>query len=120
MPPQAPGSLIFEPLGDSGFHRRLATAAGVSLVMFGRRSCGNCRVAESRLPSWLPGVVDHLFKIDVDISAGLTREFEVFHLPALFLFKDGQFHAALHSPLTATALATAIHVLIAAPAQEAP
>ncbi|MEW9900043.1 thioredoxin family protein [Chitinivorax sp. PXF-14] len=120
MPPQAPVRLTFEPLGDGGLHRRLAAAAGVSLVMFSRHGCGSCRVAESQLPAWLPGVVDNLFKVDVDINAGLMREFDVFHLPALFLFKNGQFHAPLHCPLTPNALATAIHALITAPAQEAP
>lgn len=88
--------------------------------MIGRAGCGTCRAAQARIPGLATGEVDALLYLDADENGALVREYEVFHLPALFLFSDGAFHGALHAPLVAPQFAEAIRSVYAAPAQEAP
>ncbi len=62
----------------------------------------------------------HLFRVDVQTAPALARAFDVFHLPALFLFRDGRYHARLACMVTPAALAEAIDRALAAPAVEEP
>ncbi|MCU0950086.1 MAG: thioredoxin family protein [Burkholderiaceae bacterium] len=101
-------------------HRRLRVACGRVLLMFARRGCGTCRVAEARLPTLARGRIDTLVYLDADDCGGLLREFEVFHLPAMFLYRDGVFHAPLSTSLQPEAFAAAIDSAYAAAAQDAP
>ena len=101
-------------------HRRLAASQGRVLVMFGRAGCGACRAALARVPALAAGAVDAVVHVDADTSAGLLREFDVFHLPALFLYRDGTFHAPLAAALTAPGFARAVGAAFAAPAQDPP
>ena len=99
-----------ESLDEFTLHKRLAEQPGVSLVLFTSPACGACRSVERLLPSAAPATA-RLFKVDVRQAQALARAYEVFHLPALFLFRDGRYHAAL-----GRALAEAL----ARPAQEEP
>lgn len=110
----------FQTLSEFDFYRTLAHAGGVSLVLFGSRGCGACRQAEAVLPKALDGAVAHLFKVDVEQGTALAREYEVFHLPALFLFVDGHYHASVHSALTPEALRRSVAAALQSPAQEQP
>jgi len=58
--------------------------------------------------------------VDAQREMALTREFEVFHLPTLFLFTQGQFHAELRCDSTPSAIEGAIISALKQPAQEAP
>lgn len=109
-----------EPLTEFDFYRRLATSPGVSLVLFSGPGCSACRRAEAVLPEALAGAVAHLFKVDAQQSMALAREYDVFHLPALFLFVDGHYHAPLHSALSPAALRQAVAAALQSPSQEAP
>ena len=109
-----------ERLHEGEFHKRLAAQPGLTLVMFAQPGCGACRRAEAVLPGWLAGAVQRLVHVDAAAQAALAREFEVFHLPALHLYKDGQYHAPLNTEMTATAVRAAVAVAAAAPAREAP
>lgn len=108
-----------EELDEFTLHRRLAAQPGVSLVLFGSPTCGTCRSVERRLPAAAPGEA-RLFKVDVQHAQALARAYEVFHLPALFLFRDGHYHARLDCEVTAAALGRAIAEALARPAQEEP
>ena len=110
----------FALLTEFDFYRRLAASSGVSLVLFSGPDCGTCRRAEAMLPDALAGAVAHLFKVDAQRSMALAREYEVFHLPALFLFVDGHYHAPLHSALSPAALRQAVAAALQSPSQEAP
>lgn len=101
-------------------HRALRGSSGRLLLMFGRRGCGTCRLAEARVPALACSRVDALVYLDADDCGGLLREFGVFHLPAMFLFRDGTFHAPLEAPLQPDVFAAAIDAAYAAAAQEAP
>lgn len=108
-------------LSQFDFHHRLAETPGVSLVLFTRPGCGACRQWRTLLDreEASPGVAQR-FEVDVEQDMALAREFGVFHLPALFLYRDGQFHAELRCEARAERLAEAIAQALAAPAQEIP
>jgi thioredoxin-like negative regulator of GroEL len=110
----------FAELTEFDFHARIAASAGVALVMFSGPDCGACRRLEARLPEWLSGHVQHLFKVDAQRSTALARAYEVFHLPALFVFVDGQYHGPLHAEAAPAPLIAAIRKLISEPAHEEP
>lgn len=103
------------------FHRTLSATRGVSLIFFSSRECGSCRLWRQRLLQYAqldPAL--RLFEVDAERDLALTREFEVWHLPALFLYRDGDFHCALECAAHTAALAQAIQTALAAPAQELP
>ncbi len=106
-------------LDEASYHGRLAATPGVALVLFGSPDCGTCRVAEQRLPLAAPsGAV--LYKVDVQRATALARAFDVFHLPELFLYRDGHFHARLRCEISAAALASALQAALSCPAEEEP
>ncbi len=109
------------PLDQFNFHRTVSATRGVSLVFFSSRECSSCRLWKHLLiqyPQHDPGVT--LFEVDAQRDMALTREFEVFHLPALFLYRDGDFHCALQCEARTEKIALAIQAALAAPAQEPP
>lgn len=112
--------LEFKPLTQPDFHHALAATAGLAVVMFSGPDCGSCRRVEALLPQALEGAVQALFRVDVQRSTGLARQYDVFHLPTLFLYRDGQFHAALESEATSVALRRAVAGARAQPPQEEP
>lgn len=103
------------------FHHTLAECRGASLVYFTAPGCGACRQLHNMLENHLSEFAHlNLFEVDAQQEMALTREFEVFHLPSLFLFNNGEFHAPIHAePLPASLLA-AVEAALAAPADEAP
>jgi thioredoxin 1 len=107
-------------LTEFDFYPRLAQSPGISLVLFSGPHCGTCRKVETVLPQALAGMVEHLFKVDVEKSIALAREYEIFHLPALLLFVDGHFHAEIQCPLLPEQLRQAVEKALTLPAEEAP
>lgn len=112
--------LCFNSLAESDFHHELAASTGPVLVMFGAPGCGTCRKVEKLLPQAVAGLVTGLYKVDVQQSMGLARAYEVFHLPALFLFVDGRYHAPIDSEVTAVKMQQALELALAAPPQDEP
>lgn len=110
----------FIELSEFDFHGRIAASAGVSLVMFSGPDCGACRRLEKHLPGWLSGHVDHFYKVDAQRSTALARAYEVFHLPGLFVFLDGHYHAPLHAEAAPAQMIAALRKLISEPAHEEP
>ncbi|WP_127475963.1 thioredoxin family protein [Sulfurivermis fontis] len=111
---------VLTPLAGD-FHHRLAETPGVSLVLFTGPACGACKRLKQVLREQRALFADvHLFEVDAGRDMALTREFGVFHLPALFLFRDGEYHCALHSEAQPEHLRAAIDAALARPAEEAP
>jgi thioredoxin 1 len=105
------------PLSEFDYHATLARTAGASLVVFGS---GACRKVENLLPGAAGSSIAALFKVDVQQATALARQYALFHLPALFLYHDGLFHAELQCEVTPSALRQAINNALAKPAQEEP
>ena len=85
-------------LNDSTADRFLLDAQGVSLVVFHSRTCAQCRSARQKLPELQLGV-RRLCWVDAGENGGLVERYEVFHLPAMFVVKDGVFHGAVQATL---------------------
>ena len=85
-------------LDDSTADRFLLDAPGLSLLVFYSQTCGLCKQAREQLPT-LDLPVDRLCWIDAGHNGGLVARYEVFHLPSLFLTRDGAFYGALHASL---------------------
>ena len=108
-----------EALDEFHYHHRLQEMGGTALVLFSSPDCGTCRVVERHLPGVVPAGVG-LFKVDVQVSQALARAHDIFHLPQLLLYRDGEFHASLACEINAGSLARAIDQALAAPPQEEP
>jgi thioredoxin 1 len=111
----------FTPLDEFGFHHTLAGTRGLALVMFTGAGCNSCRAWKRLLAAYRtqhPGFA--LFEVDAGHAQALAREFNVFHLPALFLYRDGHFHCALQAEAHPDKLRAAIEAALVAPTQEAP
>jgi thioredoxin 1 len=103
------------------FHHVLAETPGTALVIFTGPHCGACRRVKGLLWTLVArGEPWTLYEVDASRDAGLAREFEVFHLPSLFLFRDGQYHAPLHAEALPAAIRSAVAETLAQPAREAP
>ncbi len=61
-----------------------------------------------------------VFAVNAERDAGLEREFEVFHLPGMFLYHSGAFHCETHGEARAKKLRYAIVSALKIPAGEAP
>jgi len=112
--------MLMQELNEFNFHAALADRTGVSLVMFSGPDCGTCRRLEKIFPHLIPDRTVHLYKVNVQKATSLARAYEVFHLPSLFVFVDGQYHGPLHAEPTPEKFSRALSALLAAPAQEEP
>ncbi|ROM18196.1 thioredoxin [Pseudomonas protegens] len=93
-------SIVLElELTDFDIDQQLLALGGVSLVVFTSVGCSSCRWARARLPE-LELPVDRLCWVDAGDNGGAVQRYQVFHLPALFVVRDGEFHGALQSRLT--------------------
>ena len=85
---------------------------GDVLVVLGTASCGACRRARQLLGTLSPdacgGPQLAFFYVDAAHAMGLVEDWEVFHLPALMLLRDGEAWARVQAPLEARALASAV------------
>ncbi len=108
-------------LDQFDFHHRMETLTGTSLVMFSSPDCGGCRhlgqvlrAVRRQRPDW------RIFEVDAQRDQALTHEFEVFHLPTLFVFHDGAYHCELRAEARLTEIVTATHRALHRPAEETP
>ncbi|UCH53977.1 MAG: thioredoxin [Pseudomonadota bacterium] len=112
----------FPILDQFNFHHTLESTRGVVIVFFAREGCGSCR-------HWRGVLADYrvqrahalqIFEVDAVRDSALIREFGVYHLPALYLYRDGHFHAELRAEAHPAKLHAAIETQLIAPAEEAP
>lgn len=112
---------MFEKLNQFDLHHRIASENTPTLVFFTAEGCSSCQYLKQILsqiskknPFW------RLYEVDAAQEMGLTREFEVFHLPALFLFHNGEFHAELQCEARIPSIEAAVEAALQQPPQEAP
>ncbi|WAH57103.1 thioredoxin [Pseudomonas silvicola] len=87
-------------LTDLTIDHVLLDAPGTSLLVFTSVGCASCRVARRELPA-MPLAVDRLCWVDAGDNGGAVQRYEVFHLPAIFVVRDGEFHGPLQARLLA-------------------
>ncbi|MCU1752963.1 thioredoxin family protein [Pseudomonas sp. 6D_7.1_Bac1] len=106
-------------LTDFDADQRLLAMSGVSLVIFTSVGCSGCRWARQQLPA-LDLEVDQLCWIDAGNNGGAVERYQVFHLPALFVVRDGEFYGALQSRLARTELNAAVGQALSRDPEELP
>lgn len=94
-------------LTDLDIDRQLLDLPGRSLLLFTGQGCASCRWAYQHLPQMnLP--LERLCWVDAERNGGAVARYEVFHLPALFVVRDGQFHGAIRTSLHQVSLSQAL------------
>ena len=89
-------------------------------MLFSAPHCGACRAWKRLLPAALAGLADSLFEVDVSEATGVARYFGIFHLPTVYLYRDGRFHAELQCEGRQDAIQETARQLLAASAQDEP
>lgn len=108
-------------LDQFNFHHVLSETQGVSLVFFTKQGCHSCSLWRRQLETLLTKRLDlRVFEVDAEREQGLAREFELFHLPALYVFRDGLFHGELQAEARIEAIQLAIEQTLSRPPQEMP
>ena len=107
-------------MGEGAFHHRLAASSGVAVVLFSAPHCGACRAWKRLLPQALSGLADAWFEVDVSEATGVARYFGIHHLPTIYLYREGRFHAELQCEARDDAVRRTARGLLAAVAQEEP
>jgi thioredoxin-like negative regulator of GroEL len=118
--PDAAALPAFSRLTEGDFHRNMATVSGVAVVQFSAPHCGACRAWKRLLPEALTGLVHAFFEVDVSEATGVARYFGIFHLPTVYLYRDGRFHAELQCEARPEAIRQTAQSLLAAPPQDEP
>lgn len=72
------------------------------------------------LPEALAGIANHLYEVDIAEATGVARGYDIFHLPTVYLYRDGAFHAELQCEARRDAIRTTVLALLAGKAQEEP
>ncbi|WP_347929358.1 thioredoxin family protein [Pseudomonas helvetica] len=115
----SPSIVVECELTDFDADQRLLAMSGVSLVIFTSVGCSSCRWARQQLPELELGV-DQLCWIDAGNNGGVVERYQVFHLPALFVVRDGEFYGALQSRLARTELNAALGQALSRNPEELP
>ncbi|ALI03075.1 thioredoxin TrxA [Pseudomonas sp. FW306-02-F02-AA] len=115
----SPSIVVECELTDFDADQRLLAMSGVSLVIFTSVGCSSCRWARQQLPE-LELEVDQLCWIDAGNNGGVVERYQVFHLPALFVVRDGEFYGALQSRLARTELNAALGQALSRNPEELP
>lgn len=108
-------------ISEFDFYAQLAGQAGLMLLIFTAPGCRSCRVMKGLLREYELIREDlQAWEVDAVENAGLVREYEVFHLPAMFLFRDGHYWRPIETEARAPALHRAVQDALALPPLEPP
>lgn len=78
--------------------RTLHTTPGAVLLVFTKPGCGACRALKAALAAAgeLEGLTAH--EVDVVSAPALVDELDLYHLPAMWLFADGEPVTTIDAP----------------------
>lgn len=108
-------------LDDENFYRHMESSQGLCVVVFSSHGCASCRRWQELLREFLMQYDDvQVCAVDAQASMALTRAYEVFHLPSLFLFVDGQYHRALQPQASIASLRESIDQAVMLHAEDEP
>ena len=113
--------MVVRTLNQFNFHHTLAETEGVSLIYFTSPACGSCKKLKwvfNHYPEDFARL--NLFEVDAQSEMALTNEFNVFHLPSLFLYNDGEFHADIQAEPLPHSILAAVDAALKKPPLEAP
>ena len=103
------------------FHQTLEKSRDIAIVFFSSQECSSCRYWEQLLIQFTHiNPQASIYKIDSGLNQALTQEFNVFHLPALFLYLDGEFYSEIQCEAKLESIGKAIDDALKGPPQEMP
>ncbi|MFK9004435.1 YbbN family protein [Pseudomonas pergaminensis] len=106
-------------LTDLDIDQQLLGLPGISLVVFTSRGCSSCRWARQQFPGW-PLPVDRVCWVDAGHNGGAVERYQIFHLPALFVVCEGQFHGQIQTRLTRDDISDAVKQALTRPPEDLP
>jgi thioredoxin-like negative regulator of GroEL len=112
-------------LDEFNFHPKIADAGGISLVFFSGPHCSSCHHLKNLLNKEYQQFSEHFsnfsaFEVKADKAAALVNEFGVFHLPSMYLYRNGDFHCELQAEAVPVKIIEAIDLALTIPAEEEP
>jgi len=108
-------------LDDENFYAHLEATSGLSVIFFSSQGCASCRRWQEVFRDFLANYDDvQIYAVDAQASMALTRAYDVFHLPSLFLFIDGQYHRSLQPHASTSSLRKMIDQAAALHAEDEP
>jgi len=116
---------VLQELDEFSFHPVISETSGITLVFFTGPHCASCHHLRDLFILEKQQFVDHfsqfsVFEIKADKATALVNEFNVFHLPSMFLYHEGQFHCELQSQAHPKKIIEAIELALSKPAEEEP
>lgn len=116
-------------LDEFNFHHTLADSSGLVLVFFTGPHCASCHHLRDLFTDEIQVLKKHfsgsnlqfnVFEIKADKANAMVNEFNIFHLPSLFLYQDGQYHCELQTLAHPQKIIEAIALALSKPAEEEP
>ena len=108
-------------LDEFTYHHIIAETTGIALVFYVGPKCGSCHHLRHALNEYLHQYNDlSVFEVDAVKSSALIHEFNIFHLPSMFLYKDGRYHCEFHTEALPDRIHKAIEQSLLLPAEEEP
>lgn len=112
-------------LDEFNFHPVITEEKGLSLVFFTSPNCSSCHHLKALLETQHQQFIEHFshfkaFEVKADKATALVNEFNVFHLPSMFLYQNGKFLCELQSEAHPQKLIQAIELALLKPAEEEP
>jgi len=116
-------------LDEFNFHQTVSDSSGVFLVFFTGPHCASCHHLRDLFTNEIETIKTHfsennlqfnVFEIKADKANALVNEFNVLHLPSLFLYQNGQYHCELQTQAHPQRIIEAIELALSKPAEEEP
>ncbi|HHJ20535.1 MAG TPA: hypothetical protein ENJ84_12060 [Gammaproteobacteria bacterium] len=108
-------------LDQFDFHPVIEASTGVVVVLVTGPHCRRCHAlkqvlsnVDCGLPEWT------VYEVCAEQDAAIAQEFEVLHLPAVFVFREGQFHRHLYFEIHPDRFCEALHQSLVAEAEALP
>jgi len=118
--PDPSGPTGFSRLTEGNFHARIVASTSTAVVLFSAPGCGACRTWKRLLPDALSGLADTLYEVDVSEATGVARYYNIFHLPTIYLYRNGKFHAELQCEVRRDSIRQSALRMLEEPAQDEP
>ena len=112
-------------LNEFDFHPTISETPGIALVFFSGPHCASCHHLRDLLNQEADHFKQHFthfsaFEIKADKATALANEFNVFHLPTMFLYQNGKFHCELQAEAHPVKIIKAIELALSKPPEEEP
>ncbi len=123
------GECFVEELDEFTFFPTLEDSSGLVMVFFTGPHCASCHHLKNLLNTESAQFIQHYqqsnlnfaaYEIKADKAAALVNEFGVFHLPSMYVYKEGQFHCELQAEAIPAKLIEEIDLALSKPAEEEP